>query len=129
MKETTEMVLDLEEWASSEEVGKAYGFIDSGKFHGILETKRGAYRGNHVHPYDQYTLLLRGRARYVLHDGGRTETELKTGEVFVAKAGVPHILIPEEDILTFEWWDGDFVKEDVTGLFDDLTEGRVGPQG
>jgi mannose-6-phosphate isomerase-like protein (cupin superfamily) len=123
------MVLDLEEWASSEAVGKAYGFKDSGKFHSILETKVGAYRGNHIHPYDQYTLLLRGRARYVLHDGERNEVELRPGEVFVARAGVPHILVPDEDILTFEWWDGDFVTEDVTGLFDDLTEGRVGPKG
>jgi len=34
---------------------------------------------------------------------------------------------PEEDIFTFEWWDGDFVAEECEGLFDDLTEDRVGP--
>ncbi|MDH5199819.1 MAG: cupin domain-containing protein [Candidatus Bathyarchaeota archaeon] len=96
----------------------------------MLETRAGAYRGNHVHPHDQYTLLLRGRARYLLHeDGERREVELTEGEVFVARAGVPHILVPEEDTFTFEWWDGDFIAEEVEGLFDDVTRGRVGPRG
>jgi hypothetical protein len=49
--------------------------------------------------------------------------------VFVARAGVPHILVPEEDTFTFEWWDGDFIAEEVEGLFDDVTRGRVGPRG
>lgn len=40
---------------------------------------------------------------------------------------MPHILVPEEDALTFEWWDGDFVAEDVKGFFDDITRDRVGP--
>ena len=123
------MGFEINEWASPEAVGKAFGFKHHGKFHGILETRVGAYRGNHVHPHDQYTLLLKGRAKYVLYDGERQEVDLVEGEVFVAKAGVPHILVPEEDAFTFEWWDGDFIADDVTGIFDDLTRDRVGPKG
>ncbi len=40
---------------------------------------------------------------------------------------MPHIMIPKEDCLTFEWWDGDFTAEDVQGIFDQLTLDRVGP--
>ena len=123
------MDFEIDEWASPEAVGKAFRFMHHGKFHGILETRVGAYRGNHVHPHDQYTLLLKGRAKYVLHDGERREVDLVEGEVFVAKAGVPHILVPEEDAFTFEWWDGDFIADDVAGIFDDLTRDRVGPKG
>jgi oxalate decarboxylase/phosphoglucose isomerase-like protein (cupin superfamily) len=123
------MAFEIKDWPANEKVGKAYGFEHHGKFHGVLETKAGSYRGNHVHPNDQYTLLLKGRGKYLLHeDGARREVDLVEGEVFVAKAGVPHILVPEEDCFTFEWWDGDFIDEEVTGLFDDLIEGRVGPK-
>ena len=58
------MDFEIEEWSSTQKVGKAYGFKYQKKFHGILETKVGAYRGNHTHPVDQYTLLLRGKAKY-----------------------------------------------------------------
>jgi oxalate decarboxylase/phosphoglucose isomerase-like protein (cupin superfamily) len=123
------MAFEIEEWPANEKVGKAYGFEHHGKFHGVLETKAGSYRGNHVHPNDQYTLLLKGRGRYILHeDEARREVDLVEGEVFIAKAGIPHILVPEEDCFTFEWWDGDFIDDGVTGLFDDLVEGRVGPK-
>lgn len=122
------MVFEVEEWSSPEAVGKAYGFKYHSKFHGILETKVGAYRGNHTHPVDQYTILLNGRAKYLLFEGKRREFELVPGEVFVVKAGVPHILVPEEDAFTFEWWDGDFVDDDVSGIFDDITRDRVGPK-
>ncbi|UCD45839.1 MAG: cupin domain-containing protein [Candidatus Bathyarchaeota archaeon] len=122
------MVFDVEKWATTDAVGTAYSFVHHGKFHGVLETKVGAYRGNHVHPVDQYTLLLKGKAKNILHvDGERREVELEFGKVAVVEAGVPHILVPEEDIFTFEWWDGDFVAEECEGLFDDLTRDRVGP--
>jgi hypothetical protein len=100
------MGFEIDEWASPEAVGKAFRFKHHGKFHGILETRVGAYRGNHIHPHDQYTLLLKGRAKYVLFEGER-----------------------REDAFTFEWWDGDFIADDVTGIFDDLTRDRVGPKG
>ena len=90
--------------------------------------KGGAYRGNHVHPVDQYTLLLKGKASNIIYvDGERVEIPLKFGEVAVVKAGLPHILVPEEDIFTFEWWDGDFIADECEGIFDDLTRDRVGP--
>lgn len=122
------MDFEVNEWGSTEAVGRAYGFKYKGRFHGVLETKAGAYRGNHIHPVRQYTLLLSGRAKYLLFDGKRREFELVPGEVFVVNAGVPHILIPEEDAFTFEWWDGDFIYEDIIGIFEDITRDLVGPK-
>jgi quercetin dioxygenase-like cupin family protein len=108
------------------EAGRGYEFDDEGRNHTVLETKSNAYRGNHTHPYNQYTLLLRGKARYLLHGGERREYWLKNGEVFVTEAGIPHILLPEEDTLTFEWWDGPFEDTKVQGLFEDVMDRRVG---
>lgn len=119
------MELEITELPTSK-VGKAYEFNDSGKNHNILETQVNAYRGNHIHPHDQHTLLIRGRARYVLVQDERREFWLKEGEIFVTPAGVPHIMVPEEDTLTFEWWDGPFEYEEIQGLFKDLIEGRAG---
>ena len=127
-EDLVEMEFEIKEWASTEKVGSAYSFMHHGKFHGILETKVGAYRGNHVHPVDQYTLLLKGKASNIIYvDGERVEEPLEFGKVAVVKAGLPHILIPEEDLFTFEWWDGDFIADVCEGIFDDLTEDRVGP--
>jgi len=119
--------LNLEEWGAFEGVGRGYGFNCDGRFHSVLETKAGAYRGNHTHPYDQYTILLSGRGKYLRFEGGIEEVPLARGRIVVVEAGVPHILVPEEDCLTFEWWDGDFTAEDVQGIFDQLTLDRVGP--
>ena len=80
--------------------GKGYEFNDMGKNYTILETKANAYRGNHTHPYDQYTFLLRGKARYLLLEDKINEFWLEKGEIFVSKAGVPHILLPEKDTIT-----------------------------
>jgi hypothetical protein len=65
------MEFDIKEWASTEKVGSAYSFMHHGKFHGILETKVGAYRGNHIHPFDQYTLLLKGKASNIITSTAR----------------------------------------------------------
>lgn len=71
------MAFEIKDWPANEKVGKAYGFEHHGKFHGVLETKAGSYRGNHVHPNDQYTLPLKGRGKYLLHeDGARREVDL-----------------------------------------------------
>lgn len=118
----------MEEWGTFKGVGEGYGFNHEGRFYAILETRVGAYRGNHTHPHNQYTLLLSGRATYLKFEGGRREVPLTMGEVVEVKAGVPHILIVDEDALTFEWWDGDFIAEECTGLFEDLTRDRVGPE-
>ena len=56
--------------------GKGYEFDDMGKNYTILETLENAYRGSHTHPYNQYTFLLRGKARYLLDDGKRKEYHL-----------------------------------------------------
>ena len=120
------MSFEIKKWGSFEKVGQGHAFWHMGKFYAILETKVGAYRGNHIHPHDQYSLLLSGRARYVEFDGVRRETQMKEEKVVRVKAGIPHILLPEEDITTFEWWDGEFIAEDCSGIFEDLTKGRFG---
>ena len=61
-------------------------------------------------------------------NGKRVEEPLKIGEVAKVDAGVPHILYPKTDILTFEWWSGDFIVEDCKGIFDDLIKGRSSPK-
>ncbi|MGQ9679776.1 MAG: hypothetical protein ACUVV4_03290 [Candidatus Bathyarchaeia archaeon] len=118
--------MKIEEWGGFEGVGDGYGFHNNGKFYAILETKRGAYRGNHVHPCNQHTILLEGKATYIKFEGGRVEIPLRKGERVTVNAGVPHILNVVEDCLTFEWWDGDFLAEDCSGYFEDITKDRIG---
>ncbi len=105
------------------------GFTQDQRFYSILETRKGAYRGNHIHPYAQYTLLISGKGRYVRQDGSvTTELPLERGKVLKVEAGIPHIMVPEEDCVTFEWWDGEFVDEPCRpDTFDVLTSTRVGP--
>ena len=121
------MTINMEKWGAFERIGAGYGFFSVGKFYAILETKAGAYRGNHTHPYNQYTVLLAGKAAYVKFEGGRIEVPLVKGRTVMVKAGVPHVLDVAEDCLTFEWWDGEFVAEDCEGYFEDITKDRVGP--
>ena len=52
---------------------------------------------------------------------------IASGGLVEMEFGVPHILVPEEEIFTFKWWDGDFIADECEGFFDDLTEDRVGP--
>lgn len=122
------MSLVINEWGSFEKVGKGYGFKVGGKFYSVLETKVGAYRGDHTHPYNQYTLLLSGRGKYIKIENGLKEEPLVQGKVVMVKAGVPHVMFVEEDLLTFEWWDGDFIAENCKGLFDESIRGKIGPQ-
>ncbi|MBS7630237.1 hypothetical protein KEJ47_01455 [Candidatus Bathyarchaeota archaeon] len=120
------MGLKIEKWGAFEGVGDGYGFHNNGKFYAVLETKVGSYRGNHIHPYDQHTILLEGKASYIKFDGRRVYVPLCKGETVTVNAGVPHILNVEEDCLTFEWWDGEFLAEDCTGYFEDITRDRIG---
>ena len=121
--------LKLDDWGTFEGIGKGYSFTRDGKFFSVLETKVGSYRGNHIHPHKQYTLLLSGRADYVvLEDGIEKIIPLKVGEISTVKAGVPHIMVVNEDILTFEWWDGDFIAELCEGEFEEYTKGAIGPE-
>jgi oxalate decarboxylase/phosphoglucose isomerase-like protein (cupin superfamily) len=89
----------------------------------------GSYRGNHIHPHNQYTLLISGKAKYVLFQKGEyQEVSLKLGEVFKVDSGIPHILIVDENITTFEWWEGDFIADLCGEEFKAYTEGKVGPE-
>jgi oxalate decarboxylase/phosphoglucose isomerase-like protein (cupin superfamily) len=123
------LTLKIDDWGTFEGVGQGYAFSRDGRFYSLLETKRGAYRGNHTHPYRQYTLLVSGRAKYVLlEDGGYREVPLVRGQVAVVEAGVPHVMVVDEDITTFEWWDGGFVADLCGGEFREQTRGKVGPE-
>ncbi len=121
--------LNLKDWGTFEGIGKGYAFKQDEKFFSLLETKVGSYRGNHVHPNTQYTLLLSGKARYVLlEDGEYREIPLRIGEVTEVEPEVPHIMVVEEDITTFEWWDGDFIAEACGDEFKQYAQGCIGPE-
>jgi oxalate decarboxylase/phosphoglucose isomerase-like protein (cupin superfamily) len=121
--------LKLRDWGTFDRIGKGYAFNRDGKFYSILETKVGSYRGNHIHPHNQYTLLLSGKARYILFlNGEYKEVQLTPGEVIKVDSGIPHILIVDEDITTFEWWEGDFNAVPCDDVFGNYTEGCVGPE-
>ena len=82
-----------------------------------------------MHPNKQYTILLSGRADYVLVDNGVEKTiPLVQGEISSVDAGVPHIMVVHEDITTFEWWDGDFIAELCRDEFTKYAQGCIGPE-
>ncbi len=119
----------MEDWGTFEGIGKGYAFTKEGRFYSVLETKKGSYRGNHVHPNKQYTILLSGKADYVLVEDGMEKTiPLVQGVTSSVDAGVPHIMVVYEDINTFEWWDGDFIAELCVGEFTKYTQGCIGPE-
>jgi hypothetical protein len=120
-------MIELKEWGTFKEIGNGQAFNKDGRFYTILETKKGAYRGNHTHPVNQYTLLISGSGKYIKNDGKMTEISMRRGEIIQMNAHIPHIMVPEEDCLTFEWWDGDFIAKDCVELFDEYTADRIGP--
>jgi oxalate decarboxylase/phosphoglucose isomerase-like protein (cupin superfamily) len=122
------MGFKLEDWASTSKVGNGYAADINGKWCSFLETKKGAYRGNHVHPNDQYTVLLGGSAMVVKEiDGKIIEYPLTENEVHLTPKGIAHILVPLEDAILYEWWQGPFVAEPCPGVFDEYTKNRYGP--
>ena len=128
-KEWKKIGLNLDDWGTFEGIGKGYAFIKEGRFYSVLETKKGSYRGNHIHPNKQYTILLSGRADYVLIDGEVEKTvPLVQGVTSSVDAGVPHIMVVHEDISTFEWWDGEFIAKLCNDEFTDYTKGCIGPE-
>ena len=123
------MGLNLEDWGTFDGIGKGYAFTKEERFYSVLETKKGSYRGNHIHPNKQYTILLSGRADYVLvEDGVETTIPLVQGVTTSVDAGVPHIMVVHEDITTFEWWDGDFIAELCGGEFTKYAQDCIGPE-
>jgi len=110
-----ETIIDLKKWGGGDQaaVGDGYNWTYKGRFYSILYTRAGMYRGNHIHPNKQRTLLLDGKGKYIFKvDGEEVSKPLKIGEILEVPAGVPHILIPEEDCLSVEWWDGLFEAEE-----------------
>ena len=122
------MKFELNEWASFPRVGKGYAADLAGKWCSFLETKKGAYRGNHVHQYDQYTVLLAGKAIVVKNiDGKLIEYPIELNKVHLTPKGIQHILIPLEDSILYEWWDGPFESTPCPGVFEKYVKDRVGP--
>lgn len=108
-------VLDIQRWGGGEPtaVGEGYSWVYGGKYYSVLFTRAGLFRGNHIHPCDQHTLLLKGKGRYVFkEDGGNVDYPLEEGKILDVPAGMPHIFLPQEDCLTVEWWEGDFVADE-----------------
>lgn len=125
----TTLNLQLDDWGTFEGIGKGYAFTKEGRFYSVLETKVGSYRGNHIHPNKQYTILLSGKADYILVEDGVEKTiQLKQGVTTSVDPGIPHIMVVHEDITTFEWWDGDFIAELCGDEFTKYTEGCIGPE-
>jgi hypothetical protein len=112
---TLDFILDIERWGGGEPtaVGEGHKFIYKGKFYSILFTRGGMFRGNHIHPVEQHTLLLRGKGKYVFKINGENEDQhLTEGKILDVPAGIPHIFLPKDDCLTVEWWEGDFIAEE-----------------
>lgn len=112
---TLDFILDIERWGGGEPtaVGEGYSWIYGERFYSVLFTRGGMFRGNHIHPVDQHTLLLRGKGRYVFKENGKNVNyNLQEGKILDVPADVPHIFLPEKDCLTVEWWEGDFVAEE-----------------
>ncbi len=113
---TLEFLLDFQRWGGGEPtaVGEGYSCTYKGNYYSVLFTRAGMFRGNHIHPHRQHTLLLDGRGKYVFRgeDGKETVHHLSVGKILDVEAGVPHIFLPERDCLTVEWWEGPFVAEE-----------------
>jgi len=63
-----------------------------------METRRSAYRGDHVHHGDKFTVLLEGALMIVKQvDGGLVEQHLERDRVYVTAASVPHKTVALED--------------------------------
>lgn len=106
------MDFEMKKWGAIPNVGYGYGGFYKGKFYAILFTKAGAHRGNHIHPNKQSSILLSGKARYLVKQGDElVNIPMEVGKRVDVEAGVPHILLAEEDTLTLEWWDGEFKAE------------------
>jgi len=94
---TLEFILDIQRWGGGEPtaVGEGYSWVYEGKYYSVLFTRGGMFRGNHIHPCDQHTLLLSGKGKYVFRkDGENVDYPLTVGEILDVSAKVPHIFLP-----------------------------------
>ena len=88
-------------------------------------------RGTHVHSFDQFTILLKGREIVVMEvDGELVEVELKLDTVHRTLAGVNHLTVAVEDSVAYEWWDGPSSMETCPRVFDEylkMFREKMGP--
>ena len=68
---------------------------------GLITIKRGTASRPHAHPNEQWTYVLKGRARVSV--GGQPETLASPGTLIYAPANVVHSVeaLPEEDLVFF----------------------------
>jgi oxalate decarboxylase/phosphoglucose isomerase-like protein (cupin superfamily) len=100
-----DFVLDIQRWGGVEPtaVKEGYSWVWEGSYCSVLYTRAGMFRGNHIHPYDQHTLLLKGKGRYVFReDGVNVDYNLEEGKILDVPTRTAHIFLPEEDCLTVE---------------------------
>lgn len=112
---TLEFILDVQRCGGGEPtaVGEGYSWVYERKYYSVLFTRGVMFKGNHIHPCDQHTLLLSGKGKYVFReDGENVDYPLTVWEILDVPAKLPHIFLPEEDCLTIEWWDCIFEAEE-----------------
>lgn len=123
------MKFEIQEWGAFPGVGNSWAANVDGRWCSFLQILKGGYRGNHIHPHDQYSVLLAGEVMIVKEmDGELVEVMLEKDKVHLTKAGVPHITIALEDAVGYEWWNGPFEAEPCPGLFDEYSKDRIGPK-
>jgi dTDP-4-dehydrorhamnose 3,5-epimerase-like enzyme len=99
----------LEERRIVDSRGEVAQVVNGGAFRHLmlLETRRGAVRGNHYHKKkDEWFYVVKGSARLVLRDaesGEKSEEELRAGDKINVKPGVAHALVALEDSLIIEF--------------------------
>ncbi len=112
-------MFEFKEWGTAK-AGSGYGGQVGDRWCAIIECKRGMNRGNHVHSFDQFTVLLKGREIVVMEvDGELVEVELKLDTVHRTPAGVNHLTVALDDSVAYEWWDGPSSMETCPGVFDE----------
>ena len=114
------MGLEFREWGTSRQAGKGYGGQVGGRWCSVMETRKCAYRGDHVHKVNQFTVLLDGALMIVKQvDGGLVEQRLDRDRIYMTKADVPHVTVALENSVSYEWWDGPSSMERCPGVFDE----------
>jgi quercetin dioxygenase-like cupin family protein len=68
---------------------------------GLITIKRGSVSHPHSHPNEQWTYVLKGKARVLI--AGQPETMASPGTLIYAPANVVHSVeaLPEEDLVFF----------------------------
>lgn len=81
------------------------GLTSNAEYVNVIFTKAGTYRSGDLHKCDQINLIVSGSATLKTIRSERTTTrEVKSGDLIVTPAGVPHLYYFSEDTLLTEYW-------------------------